>query len=270
MIYAYAVISAALVPILDRYLPILRESYSLWLVPVMFLGFFLAFIILHIGIVILLYLLVDIKKPPKCYKFYRFLAEITMPMVLSVLRVRVKVTNEELLPENTRFVLISNHTHLFDPLIFLGKFPQAELSFIGKQEIADKMRLTAGFMWSMKGDFVDRENLRSGAKVIINSVKKLKNDEVSICVFPEGTRSKDGNVGEFKSGAFRMAQKAGVPTVVCAISGVPDILHRFPLRSTEVHLDFLKIFTNDDYEKYSETQLSETSRNLIEAKIKGR
>lgn len=263
MLYFYAVVSAALIPILDRNFPILRENYSVWLVPLLFVCFFIGFILLHLAVVIISFLCVNVNKPPKCYKYYRFLAKITMPMVLSILRVKVVITGEELLPQEKRFVLASNHTHLFDPLIYLGKFPEAELAFIGKKEISKKMRIVAGFMWSLKGMFVDRDDPRSGAKVLINSVKLLKNDEVSIGIFPEGTRSKDGKIGEFKSGAVKMAIKAKVPFCVCTVKGVTEILKNFPFLPTTVYLDVLKVYDTADYETKTAEQISEEARNLM-------
>ena len=50
MLYVYLVASAALIPILDIFFDILKESYSWWLVPVLFIGFFLGFIILHLAV----------------------------------------------------------------------------------------------------------------------------------------------------------------------------------------------------------------------------
>ena len=272
MLYVYAVISAALIPVLDRFfgVPILRQPYSLWLVPVMFVGTFLALVILTLGAVIIAYLFVDLGKPPRACRFYRKLTRFALPFVCQVLRIKVKSTGDEVFPESGRFVLVSNHTHLLDPVVYLGYYPEKDLAFIGKKEIVKSINIVAKVMWSTKGIFIDRDNLRSGAKGIIDSIRMLKNGEVSMGIFPEGTRSKDGSVGEFKSGAVKIARKSGVPIVVCSIKGVTDVMHRFPFRSTTVYIDVLKRYDPDEIAECDDESVSLEARQLISDNLEKR
>ena len=96
MLYVYLVASAALIPILDIFFDILKESYSWWLVPVLFIGFFLGFIILHLAVFAVSALIVNPNtESEKGNKYYRGLVKYTLPMVFKLARVEIRVTGED-------------------------------------------------------------------------------------------------------------------------------------------------------------------------------
>lgn len=261
----YAVISAALVPLLNNFFPILRESYSIWLVPVLFIGFFVALVLLHMAVFFTSIGLVSLKREVKAYKYFRFISNITLPMLFKILRVKIDVETTAELPQDKRVVLVCNHTHIFDPVILLLAFPDLELTFFAKQEIIKEMPIVAKFIHSLKGIFIDRENLRGGAKAIIEGIKLIKSDTASLGVFPEGHRTADGRLQEFKGGAFKAATKTGAPVVVCTVKGVTDIMKNFPLKKSKVNVSVLSVLSSED--KTAE-QLSETSRELMLSDLK--
>jgi 1-acyl-sn-glycerol-3-phosphate acyltransferase len=65
---------------------------------------------------------------------------------------------------------------------------------------------------------IDRENPRNAAKSIIQAAKEIRNG-VSAIAFPEGTRSRTGDLGKFHSGAFALALRTGVPLVPISLEG---------------------------------------------------
>ena len=73
---------------------------------------------------------------------------------------------------------------------------------------------------------LDRDNNRNAIKTIKKAIEAVK--VRSIAVFPEGTRSKEGSLLEFKDGAFKIAQKGNVDVLVCMIDNVYNIKKRFP------------------------------------------
>ena len=84
---------------------------------------------------------------------------------------------------------------------------------------------------------IDRENDREALKTILRCIQLLKNDEVSVCVFPEGYTSHDGKLHHFRSGVFKIATKAQVPIVVCGIQNTEKVFHnRKRLKTTPVPL----------------------------------
>ncbi|MBM2840977.1 MAG: 1-acyl-sn-glycerol-3-phosphate acyltransferase, partial [Bacteroidetes bacterium] len=76
-----------------------------------------------------------------------------------------------------------------------------------------------GLMMKLAGDIpVDRSDRRSGAKMLLTSLKYLE-QKCSVMFFPEGTRSPDGRVGRFNDGAFHLAIKAHVSILPIAVEG---------------------------------------------------
>ena len=79
-------------------------------------------------------------------------------------------------------------------------------------------------------------------KTILDAVDLIKRDEVSIAVYPEGTRSKKNKLLKFHAGVLKIAQKANVPIVVTTIRGGEDVKDRYPWRRTHVYFDVLDVF----------------------------
>ena len=70
--------------------------------------------------------------------------------------------------------------------------------------------------------FLDRSDMRAGMQMILTGIDYIKKG-ISICIFPEGTRSKDGKMLPFKEGSMKMATKTGCPIIPIAISNSAQI-----------------------------------------------
>lgn len=89
---------------------------------------------------------------------------------------------------------------------------------------------------------VDRNNDRESLKSILKAIQFIKDDKASIAVFPEGgTNKTDAPLLPYRSGVFKIAQKANVPIVVCSLVNSRAILHNMFRKHTEVWLDVLDI-----------------------------
>ena len=135
MFYLYLVLSAALIPVLNNFFEILRQPYSWWLVPVLFIAFFFGFVILHLIVTCIWIATANVNKPPRGTKAFRVLANITIPLLLKLARVTVKTEGAEKVPEGARMLFVCNHQHDLDPVMLLYAFPSAEIGFIGKKDI---------------------------------------------------------------------------------------------------------------------------------------
>ena len=111
---------------------------------------------------------------------------------------------------------------------------------------------------------IDRENPRNALKTILKAAELLKKDEVSIGVYPEGTRSKECKLLPFHNGVFKIAQKANADIVVLAVSGTEQIHKNYPFHHTDVYLDVLEVLSADTVKSSKTDALGERIRAELE------
>lgn len=258
MLWFYIVASAAFVTISDMFFDVLRESYSWWLVPLMFLGFLLAFIIIHVLVVVVSIALVNLNSPPERFSaFYRTLVNASLPMVFTLGLIKVEITGEEKVPRDTRFLLVCNHLHDLDPAIILYSLPWAGLGFVGKKEIYTEMPFIARAMHKLCGLPIDRENNREAVKTIAAAAKNITEDKASMAIFPEGYCSKDGELQPLRNGALKIAYKAKVPIVVCTLDNTKLLPKNIFRRKTVIHFDILDVVSAEELEVTNSTAIGE-------------
>ena len=114
---------------------------------------------------------------------------------------------------------------------------------------------------------LDREDVRQGLQVIVNVTKDVKNGKI-FAIFPEGTRSKDGNnVHEFKGGSFKAATKAKCPIVPVALVDSFKPFDTNSLESVTVQVHFMEPMYYEEYKDMKTTEIAEIVRNRIQEKI---
>ncbi len=269
MFYVYLVLSAALIPILNNFFDILREDYSWWLVPVLFIGFLLVFIIIQGLIFLISILIVDTNKPvKKNYRFFRFVLKHSLPFILFFARVKINTSGLEKLPENTRVLFVSNHQHDFDCVVMLSVFPDSDIAFIGKKEIYETMPFIAKAMHKLNSLPIDREHDREAAKTVIKAIKTIKDDIASIALFPEGYVSKSCELLPIRNGSLKIATKAEVPIVVCVLNNTRAIPKNMFKRKTEVEFRLLDVITPEDYKELNTTQIGDIIHEKMETALK--
>ncbi|MEG1584036.1 MAG: lysophospholipid acyltransferase family protein, partial [Anaerovorax sp.] len=135
--------------------------------------------------------------------------------LLKVAGVQVTVKGLENIPKEPA-LYVSNHQGNFDIPILLAKLDSPK-SIVAKVQM-EKMPFISTWMKLFDCVFIDRENPRQSIKVLGQAEENLKQGK-SVIIFPEGTRGKGGPLGEFKSGAFKMAFKTKVPIIPVVIDG---------------------------------------------------
>ncbi len=189
--------------------------------------------------------------------------------VLGAGGVRVKVVGREKLSASERYVFMANHQSALDiPVLYAGIGEQ--LSFIAKKELF----MIPVFGWGMAAVghvWIDRQNARRAHASIARAIRKLKKENVSLILFPEGTRSRDGRVGDFKSASFRLALQAGVKLVPVAIKGAIDRLPRnsFSVVPGEVVLEIGDPISEEQLKLSSKNELCERVHGVIKEMVEG-
>ena len=220
----------------------------LWIAPVSFAGGVLALAILAFAFFWFMCQIVDQSKEQEHdSKFYRGMMKLYISAIKTVIRLRIHTEGLEKTPKDGRFLLVCNHTSLADPVILLHCFAESQLAFISKRENAD-MFLVGKAMHKIMCQTINRENDREALKTILKCIQLIKDDEVSIAVFPEGYIHPDKKLHQFRSGVFKIAQKTGVPIVVCTLKNAPQVFTNLPkLKSTDVELHLLDVIQPEQY-----------------------
>ena len=160
-------------------------------------------------------------------------------------------------PKDGRFLLVCNHLFIADPGIVLHCFRKSQLAFLTKKENYS-LPFIGAFMHKILCQPIDRENDRQALKSIIKCIQLIKEDKVSVCAFPEGYTSKDGRVHPFRPGVFKIAQKTGVPIVVCTIQNTREIFKNLRhLRHTDVELHLVDVIPPESYAGMNTVALSD-------------
>lgn len=234
----------------------------------MYLGAYLTLTLLALAFLVILCACVDIEKPQEQdSKFYRFFMYPYIKALMDLVGVRLHTEGLEKTPRDGRFLLVCNHLFLADPGILLHCFPKSQLTFISKQENRT-MPIIGKFMHKIRCQMIDRDNDRQALKAILACIQMLKNDEASIAVFPEGYTSKDGKLHRFRSGVFKIAQKTGVPIVVCTIQGTREIFkNRAKLKKTDVRLHLVDVIPAEELAGKSTVEISDRVYEMMIADL---
>ena len=238
--------------------------HALWQVPVFFAGSFLALVLLFLLVVLVSCLFVDPKKLlEKPSGYFRFLLNEFCRLALALGGVHVNVTGLEKVPRDSRFLLVSNHRFAFDPLVFYSSMPWADLAFLSKKENFS-IFVVAQIMREVLCLPLDRENDREALKAILKAIQFLKEDKCSIAVFPEGgTNRTEEDLLPFRNGAFKVAQKAQVPIVICALVNSKAILKNMFRRHTDVYLDVLAVIPPEELEGLKTIDIGDRAHGIL-------
>ena len=234
------------------------SDWALWMLPVLFIGcwamlFTLAFLFLCIVCA-----LVDFEKPQEHDSpFYRKVMYLYIEALIRLVRLHVETAGLEKTPKEGRFLLVCNHQNEADPGILLHFFKKSQLAFISKQE-NKSMFVVGKMMHKIMCQLVNRENDREALKTIIRCIPLIRDDQVSIGAFPEGGIKEKDKLSHFRSGMFKIAQKANVPIVVCTLKGTSDLFHNMArLKRTHVRLHLVDVIPAEDLKGRTTVEIAE-------------
>jgi len=143
------------------------------------------------------------------------------PGVLRMIGARLEIKGVAELDFSRPYLFVANHTSLLDIPVLFASLP-VPLRFLAKEELR-RIPLVGHFIVAMGMVFIDRGQ-SAAARQSIDRMAAALAEGVSLVAFPEGTRSRDGELRAFKTGAFVAAIKSGVPVVPIHIDGASAIL----------------------------------------------
>jgi 1-acyl-sn-glycerol-3-phosphate acyltransferase len=180
--------------------------------------------------------------------------------------VTIKSYGQENIPEEDGFMFFPNHQGMYDALAMIDSCPKP-FSLVYKIELKD-IPFLKQIAKCMKAFFIDRDDVRQSMKVIMAVSKEVEKGR-NYTIFPEGTRSKNGNkLGEFKGGSFKAATKVKCPIVPVALIDSFKPFDSHSLKPVEVQVHYLKPLYYDEYKDMKTTEIAEEVQRRIEKVIK--
>ena len=230
----------------------------LYLLPLSFLGGVVLAAALAAAFLLIACAVVDMKvMPEEDSKFYRGMTQVYIEAIKRVLGLKIETEGLEKTPTDTRFLLVCNHISDMDPVVLFHCFYKSTMAFISKRE-NDQRPLVGQIQRKILCQPINRENDREALKTILRCIQLIKEDKVSIGVFPEGYTSVDGKLRHFRNGVFKIAQKANVPVVVCTVRGTRESMESiFKLKGGYVKLKLLEVIPAEEVKEMNTTDLGE-------------
>ena len=181
----------------------------------------------------------------------------------------VTVKGMENVPKDEAVLYIGNHRSYFDVVLTYARCPGLT-SYMAKKEVA-RVPLLSTWMRFLHCLFLDRKDIKQGLKTILAAIDLIKNG-ISVCIFPEGTRSTGPEQTEllpFHEGSFKVATKTDCLIVPMAITNTSRIFedHIPFIRSTDVVIEYGKPFRPSELTKEQKKGIGGYTRGIIQEMV---
>jgi len=213
---------------------------------------------------------------PWCRAISDYIVKVLAPRVFAILHCYMDFhffgynESKKILPE--QYIILSNHQSLFDIPCYMKFLKEREVRFVAKDNLSRHIPLVSEMLRVQQHCMVPRKGSPMQAMKVIEDFGRrvIKTGQIPI-LFPEGTRTRDGNVGKFYSAGFRkLNESTGLPVVACALDGGYQIrdLNRIMtnLKNGSYRVKVLKVFDSPKT-KEDEVYILEESRRLIQKQL---
>lgn len=191
------------------------------------------------------------------------IARVYVRIILFISRVKVSIEWPDNLDTNKSYIIVANHQSLFD---IPATFAYLPLSFrmIAKKELY-RIPIFGWGIYLGRHISIDRQNRQKAFQSLEKAARFLRSAGVSIMLYPEGTRSPDGDIHTFKSGAFRLALQNQLPVLPVAIYGSRNILPKKSLKVTPgtIRMIIAQPIAIDEYSEESLGELIDRAQHVV-------
>src|SRR5215469_16082855 len=225
---------------------------------ILFVALFFSLYIIVVGIPLLIYTVL-VKNPDALY----WAGSRGTLFFVRCVGVRVRVLGTERIPPGT-CLFVANHTSTADAPAVVNAIPRRVAILLKKSlfnyPIVGQAFTLAHFIP------VERSRHESAMASLEKATEAMKQGQ-SFLIYPEGTRSPDGRLQEFKKGAVVMAIKAGIPIVPVACSGAHRIMekHSLVIHQGEILVEFLEPIDSSKYTFERREELNDVVHDAMAA-----
>lgn len=180
--------------------------------------------------------------------------------------IELRVFGQENIPTENGFTMYSNHQGMFDILAIPATCDQP-LAAVLKKELKD-IPFLKQVIACTKSFPMDREDVRQSMEVILAATKEVASGR-NYLIFPEGTRSKNGNqMREFHAGSFKIASKAKAPIVPVALIDCYKVFDQKGCKPVSMQIHYLEPIPYEEYKELKTPELAQLVHDRIEACVK--
>ncbi len=178
--------------------------------------------------------------------------------------IKVDIKGLEHLDKSKSYIFMSNHQSHLDAVAWTPNLP-FRIRFFAKKELT-YVPIFGQAIYMSRHIIIDRKNIESAKKSIEKAKELIRKYKLSVLVFPEGTRSTTGKLGEFKKGGFVLALETGIPIVPMAVQGSFELLppHSLKIKPGLIHLNVGEPISMSGFTMDTKEALIEKVRNAIE------
>ena len=184
-------------------------------------------------------------------------------LVLKVAGVRVILENKAVIDSSLPQVLVTNHVSWIDVLV-LAAFVPGRYVFVAKKEV-ERIPVFGAAVRACGHIYIDRGDKTRALASLDIARKRLEEAAPTVIIFPEGTRSKTGELGLFKKGAFVLAIQTGASVVPAAMFGSREVMKKgsFLINPGTVRVHFGEPIQVGGYTMENRARLTHRARQAV-------
>lgn len=196
------------------------------------------------------------------HKVSNFLMKVWTNFVLFIYGIKVNVYGSENIDPAKGKIYISNHASYMDIFVQLAKLPD-NVRMIYKKEI-NKIPILGWAMLCAGFVSIDRVNIRDAMRSLDKAAARIKKG-LSVVIYPEGTRTKNGSVDEFRRGMFFLADKSQADIIPVSLSGTFELM---PTGSAKVKSGTVNMVIGKPVRYRKDKELLNEVRNTVIENLK--
>jgi 1-acyl-sn-glycerol-3-phosphate acyltransferase len=168
---------------------------------------------------------------------------------------RIRIEGRENVRKDAAYMVVSNHQSQLDILVAFRLF--FHFKWVSKAEMFRVPLI--GWNMTLNRYIRLKRGDRKSVEQMLKACEVHLDEGSSVFMFPEGTRSPDGEVKPFKPGAFQLALEKKVPILPVVVSGTNKALPKYSMKFTGVQKIYIKIFEEIPYESFKNLSVEETA-----------